>query len=267
VPRNPLVSVIMPVFNAAPFVVATVDSVLRQSLSDWELIAVDDSSTDSSADVLAGLARRDPRIRVVTVSHNLGAGAARNIAMDCAAGRWLAFLDADDLWHPAKLERQIAAMETAAIPISCTAYCRVDQVTGHHTLVGVPRRATRIDLLKTNTVACSTAMIDRAFVGSMRMGVIRRRQDYLFWLELLKLTPEILGVGQVLMTYRRHSGSLSARKLSAAADNWNMYRNELGLPVLPASWYFANYALRGVMRHRLPSFARSLGVLHRAEDP
>ena len=260
-----LVSVIMPIHNAAAFLAEAVASVQAQGLTAWELLAVDDGSTDDSPAILARLAATDPRIRLLSTGGNLGAGAARNCAMDTAQGRYLAFLDADDLWLPEKLALQLAAMQATDIPFSCTAYLRHDLDTGRKTLVGVPLRTSRADLLKTNTVACSSAMIDIAYFGPRRMAGLRRRQDFLFWLDLLTATPVVLGLPQVLMTYRQSSTSLSAPKGRAAADTWVMYRQSLGLPLLPALWYFGNYALRGLLRHRAPALARRLGWLNKVE--
>lgn len=257
----------MPVYNAAAFLAETIASVQAQSLTDWELLATDDGSTDDSAAILARLAAADPRIRPLSTGGNLGAGGARNCAMAKAQGRWLAFLDADDLWHPEKLDRQLKAMRAAQVPFSCTAYLRDDLESGRKTLVGVPARASRTDLLKTNTVACSTAMIDSAHFGPRRMQTLRRRQDFVFWLELLSATPEVLGLPDILMTYRQHGRSLSASKSRAAADTWAMYRQSLDLPLPQAVWYFGNYALRGVLRHRLPKLAQALGWLHQAKLP
>lgn len=260
----PRVSVIMPVYNAAGFLEETIASVSAQSLTDWELLVVDDGSSDGSADILARLAASDPRIRPLSSGGNQGAGAARNLAMAAARGRYLAFLDADDLWHPEKLTRQVAAMAATGAAFSCTAYLRHDLASGARTVIGVPARASRADLLKTNTVACSTAMLDRAQLGTHRMRDLRRRQDFLFWLDILTDTPEVLGLPLVLMTYRQHGKSLSSAKGRAARDTWTMYRQALGLPVLPALWYFANYALRGLMRHKAPALARRIGWLHQA---
>lgn len=265
--RTPRISVIMPVHNAAAFLADTIASVQAQSLPDWELLAVDDGSADTSAAIIADLAAADPRIRLLSTGGNLGAGGARNCAMDAAQGRFLAFLDADDLWHPQKLSHQLAAMQSAGVPFSCTAYLRQNLDTGTQTVIGVPAQATWADLLKTNTVACSTAMIDTAHFGARRMSSLRRRQDFLFWLDLLQATPVVLGLPEVLMTYRQHDRSLSAPKTQAAANTWTMYRQALNLPLLTAAWYFGNYALRGVLRHRAPKLARALGWLHAAKQP
>lgn len=263
----PRVSVVMPVYNAAAFLGSSIGSVQAQGWADWELLAVDDGSTDGSAGILDDLAAADPRIRALSTGGNQGAGVARNLGMDQARGRFVAFLDADDQWHPDKLSRQLAAMAAAELPFSCTAYLRRDLAQNSETLVGVPPRASRQQLLKTNTVACSTAVFDRAHFAERRMSTRRRRQDFLFWLDLLQDTPAVLGLPQVLMTYHQHSQSLSAAKGRAALDTWAMYRQGVGLSPLAAAWYFGNYALRGLMRHRAPGLARAMGVLHRAEMP
>lgn len=262
-PDLPTVSIIMPVHNAAAFLAEAIASVQAQTMTNWELLAVDDGSTDGSAAILAEMAAKDARIHPLTTGANKGAGHARNHAMDVARGKWLAFLDADDLWLPQKLAVQLQAMAQADVPFSCTAYLRRDLASGRETPIGVPPTAKRSTLLKTNTVACSTAMVRRDVIGARRMPNLRRRQDFLFWLDILTATPKVLGLPQPLTIYRQHRASLSAPKSRAAADTWVMYRRGLGLPLVPALWNFAHYALRGLLRHRFPALARKLGVLHR----
>jgi glycosyltransferase involved in cell wall biosynthesis len=261
------VSVVIPVYNAAQTLEATVASVQAQSLTDWELLLVNDGSRDDSAAIMARLAAADPRIRCLTTAGQQGAGPARNMGISAAQGRFIAFLDADDQWHPRKLELQLAAMQASGLPFSCTAYLRVDAVGQAQTVIGVPERARRGDLLKTNTVACSTAIYNREYFGPRQMPALRRRQDFAFWLDLLQDTPAVLGVPLVLMTYRQHPASLSARKGQAAADTWRMYRSALGLSRLQTLRYFSQYALRGLLRHRMPGLAARLGWLHAAAWP
>ncbi|WP_151720679.1 glycosyltransferase family 2 protein [Gemmobacter serpentinus] len=263
----PLVSVVIPVFNAGETLAATVASVQAQSLMDWEALLVDDGSRDDSAAIMARLAASDPRIRCLSTEGQQGAGPARNAGIAAARGRFIAFLDADDQWHPEKLKLQLAAMAETGIPFSCTAYLRVNAAKDNRRVVGVPARARRADLLKTNTVACSTAIYDRAHFGPRAMPDLRRRQDFALWLDLLRDTPVVLGLPLVLMTYREDAGSLSAPKGRAAADTWRMYRQIPGLGLPQAAWYFGHYALRGLLRHRLPGLARRLGWLQGAGLP
>lgn len=266
-PASPVVSVVIPVFNAGETLAATVASVQAQTLEDWEALLIDDGSRDDSAAIMARLAATDPRIRCLATAGQQGAGPARNAGIAAAHGRFIAFLDADDQWHPEKLRLQLAAMAATGIPFSCTAYLRVNAAKDSRRVVGVPARARRADLLKTNTVACSTAIYDRAHFGPRAMPDLRRRQDFALWLDLLRDTPVVLGLPLVLMTYREDAGSLSAPKGRAAVDTWTMYRQIPGLSRAGALWYFGHYALRGLLRHRLPGLARRLGWMQGADLP
>lgn len=263
----PMVSVIMPVFNSADWVADAIASVQGQSFANWELITVEDGSTDGSAQILADLAAQEPRMRVLSSGGNRGAGVARNLGLDVARGRFVAFLDADDLWHPEKLERQLNWMLAHPSPFSFTAYQRCNLETGQIEGVGVPESVTRRQLLATNVIGCSTVMLDRAALGEMRMPDLRLRQDYAFWLDILQIHGLARGIPFALTTYRQHRGQVSGDKGQAARATWTMYRNHLRLSWPAAAWAFANYALRGVLRHRAPGLARQLGWLRQAVLP
>lgn len=263
--ETPAISVVIPIYNAVETLEATVASVRAQSRNDWELLLIDNMSTDGSRAIMVSLAAKDPRIRWLATPAQSGPGPARNLGISSAKGQFIAFLDADDQWHPRKLELQLMAMAQTGQPFSCTAYLRKDAISGQKTVLGVPASARRDDLLKTNTVACSTVIYDRHFFGPRAMPNLRRRQDFAFWLELLQLTPEVLGVNHVLMTYRVHPQSLSGQKARAAVDTWQMYQS-IGLSPLKAAWYFGNYAVRGLARHRWPGLAQRLGWLQDARE-
>ena len=264
---SPTVSVIIPVYNAARTLFDTVASVQRQTLTDWEALLINDGSTDCSPEIIERLVASDPRLRSFATEGQIGAGLARNIGISNARGRYVAFLDADDQWHPRKLEIQLEIMVRSKVPFSCTGYQRRDVKNGRVSVIGVPDRATRSDLLKTNTVACSTAMYDQEVFGHRAMPPLRRRQDFAFWLELLSETPFVLGVPLVLMTYRQAPDTLSANKARSARDTWRMYRYALEMRVPVAGWYWCNYAVRGVARQLFPHLARRLGWLQDAVDP
>jgi teichuronic acid biosynthesis glycosyltransferase TuaG len=256
----PLVSVVIPVHNAADFIRAAIGSVQAQTYPNWEIHAVEDGSTDDSAIILATLAAADPRIHIQQLTAQSGPGPARNAGIRAAKGRFIAFLDADDLWHPEKLSRQIGWMLANHHVLTCTAYTRITVATGTETPIGVPARATRANLLKTNTIACSSAIYDATHFGLRQMPPLPKRQDFAFWLALLA-NADAHGLNERLMTYHARPQSVSSAKGQAAVHTWRMYRHHLGLPLPKAAWYFANYALRGLTRTRAPGLARAIGWL------
>jgi teichuronic acid biosynthesis glycosyltransferase TuaG len=263
-PPAPRVSVIMPVFNAAGFVAAAIASVQAQTMPDWELFAIEDGSTDDSLAILHKLTS-DPRIHILSGHANQGPGPARNRGIAAATGRYIAFLDADDLWHPEKLACQLAFMAQGHV-LTCTGYQRITLATGAIADIGVPVRITRASLLRTNSIACSSAIYDATHFGPRQMPALPRRQDFAFWLSLLE-SADAAGLNQSLMTYRERTQSVSSAKGQAAASTWAMYRGYLHMPLPQAAWYFANYALRGWMRRKTPALARSLGWLQATDAP
>lgn len=256
-----IVSIITPSHNSAPFISETIQSVLNQSFSDWELIIVDDCSTDNSVDVIQSFVERDSRIKLIQLSENSGAAVARNRAIEAAQGRYIAFLDSDDLWLPDKLKKQLAFMQTNDYPFCYAAYDKRDehgQVFGH---IGVPDRVSYSDLLKMCSIGCLTAMYDTEYFGKVTMPLIRKRQDLGLWLKLLKKTEYAYGLNQTLAQYRVRTDSISANKANAAKFTWRLYREVEGLNLMKASYYFSHYALRGLLRTKAPGLARMLGVL------
>lgn len=246
-PVPPAVSVVTPVWNAAATLAATVASVQAQTFPDWEMLLVDDGSTDGSRALAERLAAADPRLRVLAQEENTGAAAARNRAIRAARGRFIAFLDADDLWRPEKLARQVPVLQ-AGHPLVFAAYRRVAADGRPLGIVRPPARVSRADLLKGNAIGCLTAVYDSATLGKVEMPPIARRQDYGLWLELLRRTPYAHGLPEVLADYRVRPGSLSGDKLAAARATWALYREVERLPRLRAAWCFAHYAAGGVAK-------------------
>ncbi len=253
------VSIIMPLHNSARFLDETVRSVQAQTFTGWELIAVDDCSTDDSAARMQGYAERDERIRLIRLTANRGAAVARNTAIEAARGRYIAFLDSDDLWLPAKLQVQLEFMQRSGAAFSYTGYEKIDEAGRPLGEVCVPARVAYRDLLKTCVIGCLTAVYDTAQLGRISMPEIRKRQDFGLWLRLLKKVDHAHGLQVPLARYRVRSDSISANKLSAAHYTWKLYREveQLGLPA--SFYYFSHYALRGVVRSRLPALARACG--------
>lgn len=259
---DPNVSVIMPAYNAGKFIAETVESVLRQVYPSWELIIVDDASSDDTVAVVQRLASRDARIRLIQLSQNSGAAVARNTGLREARGRYIGFLDCDDLWLPEKLVVQLAWMKEHAAPFVYSAYERISTSGEGRGVVGVPSSVSYAQLLKTSVIGCSTALYDTAYFGKVLMPDIRMRQDFGLWLSLLKRVECAQGIPEVLVRYRMRSDSISSNKRRAALYTWRVYRQVEKLPLPKAIWYFSNYAVRGVLRHHFTGFAKKIGIMH-----
>lgn len=254
----PLVSVIMPSFNAERFIGESIESVIAQTVRDWELIVVDDASTDATRAIVTAYRQRDPRIRLIAQRTNSGPAAARNLGLDQAQGDLIAFLDSDDVWYPRKTEKQVAAMDRLHADVSYTAYERRREGRAVGDVVPVPATLRYDRLLRRCVIGCSTGMVRRATGGAVRMPPIRQRQDHGYWLSLLRDGSRIaIGVNEPLVSYRVHAASLSANKLVSAAYTWTLLRQVERLPFAKAAWCFCGYAVDGVALRFLLSLKRS----------
>lgn len=256
------ISIIIPMYNSSAFLKDAVDSVLAQSVENWELILVDDSSTDSSYELACCYAENDERIKCVRLMKNSGAAVARNVAIKKAAGRFIAFLDADDIWLPNKLEKQLGFMIENKIPFSFSGYEKVDEFGNVFGYVGVPEKVSYSELLKTCYIGCLTAMYDTEYFGKVYMPEVRKRQDFSLWLQLLKKVDYAWGIKEPLAQYRIHSNSISANKLNVFKYTWRVYRDVEKLSLLKSFYYFSHYAIRGLLRKKCPRLARIVGVMH-----
>ncbi len=244
-----LVSIITPAWKVASVVRETIDSVRAQTYTHWEMLVVDDCSPDATAAVVERAAQADGRIRLIRQPVNGGPAMARNAALLVAKGRWVAFLDSDDLWLPQKLEHQIRFHEAAAAKISFTQFRRMtNDVTQPGRLIGVPPRLDYRALLGNTAIATSTVLVDRNMTGRFAM---RRMyyDDFGCWLELLRPGGFAVGLQEDLMRYRVMGGSVSRNKRNSAFQVWRTYREIEGLSVIPAAWYFVNYAVRGYLKY------------------
>jgi teichuronic acid biosynthesis glycosyltransferase TuaG len=253
---TPLVSVVTPAWNAEATLAAAVTSVQAQTVADWEMLIVDDGSTDSSRALAERLAARDNRIGVLGWRMNRGTAAARNAGIRAARGRYLAFLDADDLWRPEKLARQLSVMEVEGHALVFSAYRRVDAAGRPLGVVRPPARVDYAGLLKGNVIGCLTAIYDTAHFGKVEMPPLRLRQDYGLWLALLARGGAACGLPEVLADYRVRKGSLSAGKGAALRATWSLYRDVVGLGRAPAAYYLAHNLARALLKRREEGSAR-----------
>lgn len=253
---DPLLTVIMPAYNAERFIAESIDSVIAQTIDDWELVVVDDGSTDRTASVVADYQSRDDRIRLMVQPTNLGPAHARNLALDLARGELIAFIDSDDVWYPKKTEKQLSAMRRHQADISYTSYKRRRHGEPDGVVVDAPPRVDYRAMLRRNLIACSTAIVRRTTCGTLRMPLMRRRQDHGYWLALLRDgSRTAVGVTEPLVWYRLHSGSLSANKLLAARYSWRLLREVERFSTAKSLWLFSGYtfeALKLRMSRKIP---------------
>jgi teichuronic acid biosynthesis glycosyltransferase TuaG len=245
-----LVSIITPAYRAADFIRETIQSVQRQEYQAWEMLIVDDCSPDDTCERVAEIAHSDSRVRLLRQPKNLGPAVARNRALEAASGRFLAFLDSDDLWLPGKLSAQLKFMSDCEAVMSYTDFRRISsdgRQLGHR--IVVPPSLTYGQLLCNTAIATSTVMIDQLKTGAVRVP-IAPYDDYAAWLSILRRGLVAHGLNQDLMRYRVLDGSISRSKRRSASWVWRTYREieRLGLP--RSSWCFANYAVRGWLKYR-----------------
>lgn len=255
-PSHPAVSVISPCLNGITYLPQMLASLTAQTFTDWELIFIDDGSTDGSLEFMFDAVLRDPRIVIMQSMGRVGAAVARNIGLSASRGRYVAFLDCDDWWLPDKLTRQIMRMDTTDAAFSCTAYTvcnssgseiRTQQVTGPLT--------SRRHLSKRVVIGCLTVMFDRHRLPNAKFKTsLLAAEDYVLWYELL-LEVERLGltatvIDEPMACYRVHFRSKSSNKWHRMAVHWRVYRDVLGFSVPKAAAYFFSYVVNAIYDRR-----------------
>lgn len=250
---EPLVSIITPSYNASKYIRETIQSVKSQSYPNFEMLIADDCSLDETRAIVQEEMERDTRIRLIQLKENGGPAAARNEAMKLAKGEYLAFLDSDDLWHPNKLEKQLAFMKERELAFTFTNYRMMNeegQMTGSS--VTVPLKTTYQDLLKNTMIGTLTVMINKKkILGKVQMELHRDcSEDYGLWLSILANGIDAYGLREELAYYRRCENSLSSNKLNSALKTWNTYRKIRGIGRVSAAWYFINYSVNALKKHR-----------------
>ncbi len=246
-----MVSIVVPVYNAAKYIENTIKMVSEQTYKDWELILVDDASRDGSADVIEKIiGSQGKRIRLIRKETNAGAAEARNTGIDASSGRYIAFLDADDVWRPDKLEKQIAFMEKTGAAFAFHSYEFGDEnarPTGK--IVHVPatlkyRQALSRTVIFTTTVMFDTEKIDMEIIHMPKVP----SEDTATWWRILKSGYVAYGMDENLAIYRRPAKSLSSNKLEALYRIWFLYRNIANLSVIESLYYFGGWAVRATLR-------------------
>lgn len=241
----PLVSVIMPCYNAEQNIQASIQSVLEQEYQNLELIIIDDKSTDTTTEILKNIT--DPRVNIILSEKNNGAGYSRNKGIEKAKGRFIAFLDSDDIWLKDKLKEQVSFMLDNNYYFTFSYYQHLSN-DGLGKVITAPNFTTYHKSLYGNVIGCLTVIYDTAYFGKQYMPLIRKRQDFGLWLTLLSKTKKAYCYPKVLAYYRTDSG-MTQNKLNAAKYQWQFYRNVLKLAPLKSCWYFSFYTINGFLKH------------------
>lgn len=244
-----LVSIIMPNYNSSKFIFETVQSVIAQTYKNFELIIVDDCSTDNSEEIIGQF--DDDRICFVKNEKNSGAAVSRNRAIELASGRWIAFLDSDDLWKEDKLERHLSFMVESDAPFSFTHYAVVNGNNEFVTEFSPKKDSYDYKaILKHCYIGCSTVIYNCERLGKFYMPTDAiKREDFACWLKILKTGVPAVCFHECLTTYRVHNSSVSSNKFKIAKYQWRVYRLEK-LSVLKSLYYMAHWAVRGFLKYR-----------------
>lgn len=249
--REPLVSIIMPSYNSESTIELSIKSVINQSYKNWELIVSDDNSNDATIDLVNKIIEKDSRVKLIRSVTNNGAGVARNNAIKDAVGKYIAFLDSDDLWCKSKLQNQIKFMLDNKYAFTYTQYQKIDMNGNLGKIIQPPQCITYSELLKSNVIGCLTAVYDQEILGKMFMPVIRKRQDMALWLDILKKTYMAHCVPIVLAYYREGQHSLSSNKMKILLSQWMFYRRYLKFGIVKSGYYFFIYIFKALKKHRV----------------
>lgn len=246
------VSIITPVYNSADYIQETAESVLNQTFKNWEWILIDDCSTDKSLSIIQKMASKDSRIKIIVNDKNIKTALSRNRGIEIATGKYIAFIDSDDLWHPQKLEKQVYFMESNNHYFSYHSFSMFyDTERKIRKILTVPEKISFSDLVKTSSIGSLAAMYNCKVIGKIMMpDGYKAKEDYLCWLEILKRCDYAFGMTDILGYYRIHPHSYSYNKKEAAFNQWRVYREYLKLNIFSSSLNFFSYALNGFIKHR-----------------
>ena len=221
---NKLISIITPCFNSERFIAETITSIQNQTYKNWELLITDDGSTDNSVKIINEFISKDSRIKLFKIN-NSGAAVARNNSIKESKGKFIAFIDSDDLWLPSKLELQVKFMETHNYNLTFTSYKRINEDGKDiNSTVDCSKTLTYDQMLTSNKIGCLTAMYNADNLGKIYMPLIRKRQDYALWLKILKKEKIAYGLTIVLSVYRIRNNSMSKNKFEMLKWNWLLFR-------------------------------------------
>ncbi len=249
--QRDLVSIITPSYNSERFISQSIESVLAQTYPHWEMLIIDDKSQDDSNKIVERYMQKDNRIKLIKMDNNSGPAIARNKGIELAQGRYIAFLDSDDVWLPEKLETQIKFMKENNVQLCYASYYIIDGNGAIKSIFNIPKKRVNYrDLLKTSIIGNLTAVVDVQSIGKFYMEDVGH-EDYTLWLKILKHIDYAYGIDEPLAKYRILSRSISRNKLKTASWQWNVYRNIEKLDLISSIYYFIHYTWNGIKKSRI----------------
>lgn len=248
--KEGLVSIITPAYNCEKYIGQTIESVISQTYQNWEMIITNDCSTDNTEQIVIEYAKQDHRIKLVKLSENSGAAIARNTGMSKAQGQYIAFLDADDLWKPKKLELQIAFMLENGYAFTFTSYQYLRETPGEKLrIIPAVYCIGYQESLGNTIIGCLSVVIDRRQVGYFEMLNVKSSEDHLTWWHIMKMGFKAYGLKINLAEYRIVKGSISRNKYRQIKMQWRLYRDYEKLSVIDSVYYFSYYMFNAIRKH------------------
>lgn len=244
---EPLVSIITPLYNSEKFIAETIESVLAQTYKNWEMLIVNDYSKDNGAKIVEEYVKKDKRIKLFNNEKNMGVSFTRNRAIDLSQGKYVAFLDSDDVWHKEKLEKQIKFMEDNNLSLTYTSYTKMNEDGSLRGTINVPEKLNYKELLKNCLINC----ISGVYLKEKFKNIYFRKtkvEDYIFWLEMFKKIDFAYGIQESLAYYRVSNNSRSSNKIDIVKFHWKIYREIEKLSLMESIYYFVIYVKRGLFR-------------------
>lgn len=245
-----LVSIVTPLYNSEKFIEETINSVLKQTYNNWEMLIVDDCSIDLGPSIVKKYSKKDSRIKYIRMEKNRGAALCRNKAIELAEGEFIAFLDSDDLWIEKKLEKQIKFMKKNGYAITFHNYEQINEESmSLNKIIKIPKKpVTYKSYLLTNPIGCLSGMYSVKKIGKQYMPILQNREDTAFWLKLLKIEKYIYGIDENLAQYRVRKNSLSSKKIKLIKYHWRLYREIEKMSILESLLYLNATVLSKILR-------------------
>ena len=249
--NDELVSIIMPVYNCEKYVEKAIKSVQLQIYTNWELIIINDGSTDDSMTKIEEQIKSiKDKVKLINLEENQGVANARNIAIDKACGKYIAYLDADDLWEKEKMHKQIKFMKTNKIAFSYTSYSRIKEDGNLLKTVEVPEKTNYTDLLKSTMMLTSTIIIDTENIPKekMKMPNLKITEDTQTWLNILKSGVVAYGLNENLTQYRQRKDSTSSNKIESIIGMWKVYRKYQEINISKSLYYMIFHIMNAIKK-------------------